>query len=191
MSKKDLISIIRSDLYRIFGYYNKKIFIKALVLKSWNAGAHYLIYLRLCYYLNLNGNKILYKILNRKLKNLQIKYGIEIQSTTKIGKALFIPHFGGIVIHENTIIGDNCTILQGVTIGINSFKNIKEAATIGNNVTIGAGAKIIGKIKIGNDVTIGANAVVNKDIPNQAVVVGNPAKVISYKQPIITNKYIL
>ena len=185
----ELISIIQSDLYRIFGYNNKKNFVKATIFKSWNVGAHYLIYLRICNYLYINKNNFLFKVFNKKLKRLQIRYGIEIQATTKIGKALFIPHFGGIVIHKNAVIGNNCTILHGVTIGINSFKSITEVAEIGDNVIIGAGAKIIGNIKIGDNVTIGANSVVTKDIPDNAVVAGNPGRIISYKESIITNKY--
>ncbi len=189
MKTVELISIIKSDLYRIFGYNNKKIFIKSMIFKSWNVGAHYLIYLRLCNYLYINKEFFLFRVFNKKLKKMQIRYGIEIQSTTKIGKALLIPHFGGIVIHENAIIGDGCTIMHGVTIGINAFKSMTEVAEIGDNVVIGAGAKIIGNIKIGNNVTIGANSVVTKDIPSNAVVGGNPGKIISYKKSITTNKY--
>ena len=65
-----------------------------MIFKSWNVGAHYLIYLRLCNYLYINKEFFLFRVFNKKLKKMQIRYGIEIQSTTKIGKALLIPHFG-------------------------------------------------------------------------------------------------
>ena len=95
-----------------------------------------------------------------------LPYGIEILLGTKIGGGLALPHLNGIIINPTAKIGDNCTIYQQVTIGVNDFdeqKNIK-AAVIGNNCYIGAGAKIIGNIRIGDNVRIGANAVVISDV---------------------------
>lgn len=113
---------------------------------------------------------------NRKhcRKKLLIKYGVIIANTCKIGERFWAEHFNGIIIGTNAVIGDDCIMYQQVTIG---QKNNK-FPVIGNNVTIYAGAKIIGGIHIGNNVIIGANAVVLKDVPDNSIVAGVPAKVI-------------
>lgn len=103
---------------------------------------------------------------------------IHIPYQAKIGGGLIIPHPKCIIIHSNTIIGRNATIQQGVSIAGNVFKREKGRISpiIGDNVLIGAGAKILGPIKIGDNSIIGANAVVIKDIPKNSVAVGVPAK---------------
>lgn len=105
---------------------------------------------------------------------------IHIPYKAVIGGGLFIPHADCIIINEGCSIGENVTILQGVTLGGNIFKekNGRRSPLIGNNVLIGAGAKVLGPISIGNNSMIGANAVVVKDIPENSVAVGIPAKVI-------------
>lgn len=113
------------------------------------------------------------------LTHYKFKYGIYILTPTKIGKGLMIGHFGGIIIAAT--IGDNLTIPHNVTIGQAGRDERKGIPIIGDNVYIGSGARIIGKIRIGNNVAIGANCVVTKDIPDNAVVVGIPGKIISYK----------
>jgi len=113
------------------------------------------------------------------LHRLTYKFGISIACATEIGSGFYIGHFGGIVVHSKTVIGKNCNISQGVTLGqANRGKN-KGYPTIGDNVYIGPGAKIVGAVKIGNNVAIGANCVVTKDIPDDSVVVGVPGRVIS------------
>ncbi|MBR8759090.1 serine O-acetyltransferase [Porphyromonas levii] len=111
---------------------------------------------------------------------LNRKYGIQIPPATSIGKGFYIGHFGTIVVSPHAVIGDNVNISQGVTIGYANRGTNEGAAIIGNEVYIGPGAKIVGRVKIGNNVAIGANAVVTHDIPDNAVAVGIPAKVISY-----------
>jgi len=91
-----------------------------------------------------------------------------------IGEGFYIGHFGGIIISPLARIGINCNISQGVTIGISGNGDKRGVPTIGDNVYIGAGAIIIGKITIGNNVRIGANAVVHKDIPDNSTVVVYP-----------------
>lgn len=105
--------------------------------------------------------------------------GVEIHPGATIGKGLFIDHGAGIVIGETSVIGDNCTIYHGVTLGGRGHvKHAKRHPTIGDNVLIGAGAKLLGNITIGNDVMIGANSVVLHDVPAYATVVGVPGKIV-------------
>ncbi|NLM33886.1 MAG: serine O-acetyltransferase [Clostridiales bacterium] len=104
--------------------------------------------------------------------------GIEIHPGAKIGKGLFIDHGMGVVIGETAEIGDNVTIFHGVTLGGTGKDKGKRHPTVGNNVVIGAGAKILGPIKIGDGAKIGANAVVLKDVPANATAVGIPARII-------------
>jgi len=105
----------------------------------------------------------------------QVFFGIYIGSHAQIGRRLTIEHFGCIVIHNNAVIGDDVIIRQGVTIGNRSLNAPLDAPTIGNRVSIGAGAKILGAVKIGDDVQIGANAVVISDVPDNCIAVGVPA----------------
>jgi serine O-acetyltransferase len=114
-------------------------------------------------------------------KIIEIMTGIDIPANTQVGKGFYIGHFGEIIINEDVKIGENCNISQGVTIGVGGRGENSGCPIIGDRVFIGPGAKIFGKIKIGNDVAIGANAVVTKDLPDNAVAVGIPAKIISYK----------
>lgn len=107
--------------------------------------------------------------------------GIEIHPGAKIGKRLFIDHGMGIVIGETAEIGDDCTIYHGVTLGGTGKDILKRHPTIGNNVMVGAGAKLLGPINVGNNVKIGAGAVVLKDIENNVTVVGVPASRIIKK----------
>lgn len=103
--------------------------------------------------------------------------GIEIHPGAKIGKDFFIDHGSGTVIGETTEIGDNVTIYQNVTLGGTSLEPVKRHPTIGNNVVIGTGAKILGPITIGDNVRVGANSVVTKDVPPNSVVVGVPGRI--------------
>lgn len=108
---------------------------------------------------------------------MRIVFSCDIPYKAKIGKNCFFPHHAlGVVIHQNTIIGDNCKILQGVTIGGKSGH--KNVPIIGDNVLIGANAIIMGPIKIGNNAIIGAGSVVLHDVKDNEVVAGNPAKKI-------------
>lgn len=105
--------------------------------------------------------------------------GIEIHPGAKIGKNLFIDHGHGVVIGETAVIGDNVTIFHGVTLGGRKFHPTKRHPTIGNNVLIGAGAKILGNIKIGDNVKIGAGAIVINDLGAEKTVISDIAKEIN------------
>ena len=104
--------------------------------------------------------------------------GIEIHPGAQIGKGLFIDHGMGVVIGETTEIGDNCTIYQGVTLGGTGKDVGKRHPTIGDNVMIGAGAKVLGPVKIGSGSKIASNAVVIREVPENSTAVGIPAKVV-------------
>jgi len=104
--------------------------------------------------------------------------GIEIHPGAQIGSGLFIDHGMGIVIGETAVIGNNCTIYHGVTLGGTGHGKGKRHPTIGDNVLIGAGAKLLGPFKVGNNVMVGANAVLLSEVPDNATVVGIPAKTV-------------
>ena len=106
---------------------------------------------------------------------------IEIHPGATIGKNLLIDHGAGVVIGETTIVGNNCTIYQGVTLGGTGKEKGKRHPTIKDGVMIGSGAKILGNITIGNNVKIGANCVVLNNIPDNSTVVGVPGKIVIKK----------
>jgi len=129
-------------------------------------------------------HRIAYNLYNRKRYFLarfisqfsRFITGIEIHPGAKIGKGLFIDHGMGVVIGETSEIGDNVTLYHGVTLGGTGKEKGKRHPTVGNNVIIGAGAKILGPIYIGNNVKIGASAVVLTDVPANSTAVGVPAR---------------
>jgi hypothetical protein len=100
---------------------------------------------------------------------------------TKIGSGFLISHFDGIGVNAQCVIGKNCNISQGVTLGQANRGKMEGSPIVGDNVYIGPGAKIVGAVSIGDDVAIGANCVVTKDVPDGAVVVGVPGRVISHR----------
>ncbi|MCD7727185.1 MAG: serine O-acetyltransferase [Ruminococcus sp.] len=104
--------------------------------------------------------------------------GIEIHPGAKIGKGLLIDHGSGVVIGETAEVGDNCLIYQGVTLGGTGKERGKRHPTLGNNVMVGAGARILGPFKVGDNAKIAANAVVLEEVPPNATAVGVPAKIV-------------
>ena len=172
-----LIENINSDLFRYYGKTGFKHLIKQYYLIP---GFRYMFWHRIA---NLSKNKgrFLYIIPWLILRRLRFKFGFDIPARTIIGKGFYIGHFGGIVISPQAIIGNNCNISQGITIGFSSRGKNKGYPVIKNSVYIGPGAVIIGNISIGNNVAIGANSVVTKDVPDNAVVAGIPARIINYK----------
>jgi serine O-acetyltransferase len=109
--------------------------------------------------------------------------GIEIHPGAQIGEGFFIDHGMGVVIGETTIIGDDCTLYQGVTLGGTSHLRAKRHPTLGNNVVVGTGARIIGAVNIGDNVKVGAGSVVVTDIPANATVVGVPGRAVAVRNP--------
>jgi serine O-acetyltransferase len=104
--------------------------------------------------------------------------GIEIHPGAQIGRRFFIDHGMGVVIGETAEIGDDCTLYHGVTLGGTSWRNEKRHPTLGNNVVVGAGAKILGPVLIGDNARVGSNSVVVKDVPPGATVVGIPGRLV-------------
>ncbi|MDE5859673.1 MAG: serine O-acetyltransferase [Oscillospiraceae bacterium] len=104
--------------------------------------------------------------------------GIEIHPGAKIGKGFFIDHGSGVVIGETTEIGDNCLVYQGVTLGGTGKEKGKRHPTLGNNVMVGAGARVLGPFKVGDNVKIAANAVVLEAVPPNCTAVGVPARIV-------------
>ncbi len=109
--------------------------------------------------------------------------GIEIHPAAEIADALFIDHGMGVVIGETSVIGYNCHLYQGVTLGGSSTKRVKRHPTLGNGVIVGAGAKIIGAVNIGDGAKIGAGSVVVTNVPANATVVGVPGHIVAYADP--------
>ncbi|MCU0267985.1 MAG: serine O-acetyltransferase [Acidimicrobiales bacterium] len=109
--------------------------------------------------------------------------GVEIHPAATLGQGLFLDHAMGVVIGETAEVGDDVTIYHGVTLGGTSLKREKRHPTIGDRVTIGAGAKVLGPVTVGHDSRIGANAVVVKSVPPNSVVVGVPGQVIVRSRP--------
>jgi serine O-acetyltransferase len=114
-------------------------------------------------------------------KIIEIGTGISIPASAQIGHSFYIGHFGGIIINADAIIGSNCNIAQGVTIGMSGQREKRGVPVIGNNVFIGANAVVVGKINVGNNTVIGACSMVNSSLEEDAVALGVPAIVISKK----------
>lgn len=114
-------------------------------------------------------------------KVVQVLTGVEFPCEVEVGKRFVIDHFGGIVVSGFARFGDDCRIRNGVVVGLARVDD-PCAPVIGNNVDIGAGAKVLGRIRIGNNVLIGANAVVTRDVPDDSIAVGVPA-VVRPRQP--------
>ncbi|MHB8742617.1 MAG: serine O-acetyltransferase [Sulfuricaulis sp.] len=138
-------------------------------------GVHALVFHRLAHRLWGWNLKWLARLLSQLARWLT---GIEIHPACKIGRRFFIDHGMGVVIGETAEIGDDCTLYHGVTLGGTSWRKGKRHPTLGNNVVVGAGAKILGPITIGDNARVGSNSVVVKDVAPGATVIGIPARVI-------------
>lgn len=148
-----------------------KSFLEILLLYQ---GLHALISHRTAHFLYKNRIFFIARLISQVSRHMT---GIEIHPGAQIGKRFFIDHGLGVVIGETTIIGDDVLLYQGVTLGGTGIEKGKRHPTIGNNVVVGAGAKILGNITIGDNSYIGANAVVVKDIPPNSTVVGVPGRI--------------
>ena len=170
--------MIRVDLYRDGGVSGFSAFLRKFLFSP---GFNYCVWMRICGHFHAHPltRYTLFLPSLLILKGCSIKYGIDIPYRTGVGHGFYVAHFGGIVVNKRTVIGKNCNISQGVTIGQSNRGDRAGTPVIGDNVFIGPGAVIIGNIKIGNNVAIGANAVVTKNVPDNAVVAGVPARILS------------
>jgi len=139
------------------------------------SGLHALLMYRAAHKLHTDGHTYFARMISQGAKFLT---GIEIHPGATIGRGLFIDHGSGVVIGETTIIGDNCTLYQGVTLGGTGKETGKRHPTLGNNVMVGAGAKLLGAFTVGDNSKIAAGAVVLGDVPENCTAVGIPAKVV-------------
>ena len=140
-----------------------------------NQGVHAILSYRIAHFLYINNLKFIAKIISQISRFFT---GIEIHPAAFIGKGLLIDHGSGVVIGETAIIGDDCTLFHGVTLGGRGNTKGKRHPTLYNGVFVGAGAKILGNIEIGNNAKIGANAVVLTDVPDGATAVGVPERIV-------------
>lgn len=138
-------------------------------------GLHAVIAYRISHWFFLHKRFFLARWVSQKAK---FRTGIEIHPGAKIGKGLFIDHGAGVVIGETAEIGDNCTLYQGVTLGGTGKHKGKRHPTLGNNVFVGSGAKVLGPFTVGDNAKIGANAMVLNAVPANATAVGVPARVV-------------
>ncbi len=114
-------------------------------------------------------------------KAIEITTGISIPASARIGHSFYIGHFGGIILNANTVIGNNCNISQGVTIGVSGIDDKRGVPVLGNNVYIGANSVLAGKVDIADNVLVGACSLVTVSVKAASTVVGVPAKIISNK----------
>ncbi len=178
MTRKEMYSLIKSDLNRL-GIKKNYALGGAKCYVMWASFKITYWYRKCTYWHSKRGvlPQIILVFINLIYKHYQFKLGIDMSYKAKVGRGLQFIHFGGIVVSQDAVIGDNCTIYQCVTLGKTGDKR---APVIGNNCTFYAGAKVLG-VKVGDNVEVGANAVVLKDCPDNSIVAGVPAKIIKIK----------
>ncbi|WP_448619344.1 serine O-acetyltransferase [Geodermatophilus sp. URMC 65] len=173
--------LVRSDLYRLRARSGPAEFLRHVVLGGSSGAFQYVFWMRTCRFTRSHPQLrfVLDPVSRVVLRHYTYKYGIDVPYTTSIGSGFYIGHFGGIVVNERAVIGRNCNISQQVTLGQANRGRRKGYPVVGDDVYLGPGAKVVGAVRIGDDVAIGANCVVTEDVPDHAVVVGVPGRVIS------------
>lgn len=166
-------SVIQKDFYRESGKWLSRF---QIWKKCINPNLHFIYILRMAQ--KYQKKPVLNTFWRIVLRHYQIKYGFQIYPETQIGEGFYLGHFGSLVINPKTIIGKNCNIAHGVTIGQQNRGKNEGSPVIGDEVWIGTNAVVVGGITIGNNVLIVPNSYVNFDVPPNSVVIGNPAKII-------------
>ena len=176
MKLTKLKKIIAADHFRFYKNVSNKEILKHIF---YSESFKYIFWMRVCSFTKKGKHRLLFLFTRLILNHYKYKLGICIPYNTQISEGFYIGHFGGIIVSPKAIIGQNCNLSHGVTIGKISRGKNSGAPIIGNNVYIGPGAKIIGGITIGDNVAIGANSVVVSDVPKNCTFGGIPAKQIS------------
>jgi len=173
--------MLRSILLADFKRYNRhslslKTLFSVFVLQP-IPGLKYMTIFRLVQHYRTR-NRLLFYFFFLWLRRLKVKYGFDISYRTQIGKGFYIGHLGTVVIHGDSVIGENCNISQGITIGVSNYGSKKGVPVIGNRVFMGPNACVFGNISIGDNVVIGANTVVTDSVPAGKTVVSSSATII-------------
>lgn len=176
MEKPELKELIDSDLFRYFADTSFTSFLKGFFGLE---GFRYSYFLRKCRYCRANGMRLAFHMFASLLTQYKYKYGFDIPFECVIGKGLYICHFGGVIINPGVTMGSNININHGVTIGRANRGRKAGVPQIGSRVWLGAYSIVVGRIRVGNNVLIGPGAYVNFDVPDNAVVIGNPGKIVS------------
>ncbi len=140
-------------------------------------GLHATIYYRIAHWFYLHGMQFIGRWISQRAKR---RTGVEIHPAATIGRRLVIDHGTGIVIGATAEIGDDCLLYQGATLGGTGYQKGKRHPTLGNNVMVGSGAKVLGPFKVGDNVKIAANSVVLREVPPDCTVVGIPGHIVRY-----------
>ena len=178
MTYGELQRLWRADGHRYAGRSDTSALVRSLLR---HPGYRYTFAMRACRYATERWRgRAARTVAQLALRRLEYRYGISIPFDTSVGEGLYIGHFGGIVVNHRAVIGRNCNLSQGVTLGVVNRGKRQGSPAIGEGVYIGPGAKVVGAVTVGDNVAIGANCVVTKDVPDNAVVVGVPARVISH-----------
>ncbi len=148
------------------------------------SGLHAVIFHRIAHWFYLRKFYLIARLISQFSRFMT---GIEIHPGAKIGKGLLIDHGSGVVIGETAEIGDNCLIYQGVTLGGTGKESGKRHPTLGNNVMVGSGARVLGPFKVGDNAKIAANAVVLEEVPENATAVGVPARIVRIEGQRVNN----
>lgn len=180
-----MLQSIKEDLFRYQGEGYKKL--SVILSYLYKPHTRYMWMFRHHQFATNKFSRLFWKIM---LTRAKFKTGVQIPAGTRIGRGFRMLHFGNVVVHPRTVIGDNCNIAEGVLVGESFVHGFCGVPTIGNNCCLFANSILLGGIKIGNDVLIAPGALVNFDVPDNCIVMGNPGTIIQ-RESSPTKKYIV